>query len=99
MKPAEFPNELTQAAFRENELLARIERLTAENERLRATLGEIETVSNIAPADDRYGSLAVRMEKVWLLSRGHALHQQLTPQSEKPPHFREMRGIFKEEGK
>jgi len=38
MKPAEFPNELTQAAFRENELLARIERLTAENEKLSAAL-------------------------------------------------------------
>lgn len=43
----------------------------AEIERLRADLAEIRKVANVAPADDTFGSLAVRMNKVWLLARGH----------------------------
>lgn len=44
MKAAEFPNDLTQAAFRESELLVRVERLTAENERLRDALRRINEI-------------------------------------------------------
>ena len=43
---------------------------------MRAAMGEIETIANTPPADDRYGSLAVRMGQVWLLARGH--QQQVT---------------------
>lgn len=40
-----------------------------EIERLEADMAQIATIANIPPADERYGSLAVRMEKIWLLSR------------------------------
>ena len=53
-----------------------IERLRFDNAVLRAAMGEIETIANIPPADDCYGSLAVRMGQVWLLARGH--QQQVT---------------------
>jgi len=61
------------------ECKAEIERLRHDIERLRADLGDIEKIANIPPADDRCGSLAVRMNKVWLLARGH----QQQPASEK----------------
>lgn len=53
------------------ELVEMIVRLTAENEKLIKTFGEIERIANIAPADNSFGSLAERMGKVWLLARGH----------------------------
>lgn len=53
------------------DLEERMTRTEAENERLRADLVEIERIANIAPADDSFGSLAVRMGKVWLLARGN----------------------------
>ena len=56
--------------------LKKVSDLFAENARLRAAMGEIETIANIPPADDCYGSLAVRMGQVWLLARGH--QQQVT---------------------
>lgn len=41
---------------------------------LKSTLVEIERIAGIAPTDDSYGSLAVRMNKIWLLARNHANH-------------------------
>lgn len=61
-------DELSSWVLRINALCAEKD---AEIERLCATLGEIEKIANIAPADDAQGSLAVRMNKVWLLARGH----------------------------
>jgi hypothetical protein len=52
-----------------------IDEAANEIERLRADLASIEKIANIPPADDRYGSLAVRMEKVWLLARGNSNEQ------------------------
>ena len=45
--------------------------LADEIEQLHMALAEIASIANIPPSDERFGSLAVRMEKVWLLSRGH----------------------------
>jgi hypothetical protein len=47
----------------------------AEIERLRADMAQIERIANIPPADDSFGSLAVRMGKVWLLARANSVKQ------------------------
>lgn len=52
-------------------LLNRAVTAEQERDRLLEALTEIATIANIPPADDRFGSLAVRMEKIRLLSRGH----------------------------
>lgn len=38
-------------------------------EQFRRDMAEIERIANIPPADDRFESLAIRMGKIWLLSR------------------------------
>lgn len=53
-----------------NKAMQVVRELRAEIERLEADMAQIANIANIPPADDRYGSLAVRMEKIWLLSRG-----------------------------
>lgn len=45
--------------------------MTREETNMRDALMQIAKIANIPPADDRCGSLAVRMEKVWLLARGY----------------------------
>lgn len=50
---------------------AELAKARVEIEGLRADMAQIEKIANIPPADDRYGSLAVRMNKVWLLARGN----------------------------
>jgi hypothetical protein len=41
----------------------------AEIKDLKDRMAQIAEIANIPPIDNRYGSLAVRMGKVWLLSR------------------------------
>jgi hypothetical protein len=71
---------MTLSARQDSHGPSRLAYLERENERLRADLRQIEKIANIPPADDRCGSLAVRMGKVWLLARGNGTDEQ----SEKP---------------
>jgi hypothetical protein len=41
----------------------------AEIEQLRERLGKIERLANIPPSDDSYGSMPVRLNKIWFLAR------------------------------
>jgi hypothetical protein len=49
-----------------------------EINRLRADMTQIERIANIPPADDSFGSLAVRMGKVWLLASANSVKGETT---------------------